>query len=253
MDTTPTGPATNSREQPIGTDENGSALSRIMMAFESLGGAGHGCEFGLLQRASGAEPLGLLRWADLGYDMLVAALEREFEGVGEPENTIVFFPNGNQSHYWSRDSRFWMAQGFHVPAAKISMEAATVQICRRQQFLRRKLLADLREGDKIFVFKNSLRNLNDDEIARLHAAICRYGNSTLLYVRIEDADHANGTVECVEKNLMIGYIDHFSHSLTDEHLGISFESWATICHSAHALWARSRSPDESSESTSATC
>lgn len=38
----------------------------LMLQFESLGGSGHGCEFGLAQRHYGAEPLDLLRWSDLG-------------------------------------------------------------------------------------------------------------------------------------------------------------------------------------------
>ena len=42
----------------------------IVTQFESLGGTGHGCEFGLFQRHFGAEPLGLLRWADLSPELL---------------------------------------------------------------------------------------------------------------------------------------------------------------------------------------
>ena len=212
-----------------------------MMAFESLGGSGHGCEFGLVQRALGAEPLGLLRWADLGFDFLAAALEREFDGVGSPENTVVFFPDGDETHYWSRDTRFWMAQGAHIPAVKVTKDFATLQICRRQQFLRKKLLSDLALGEKIFVYKNQLRMLKSEEVMRLHRAVRSYGNGTLLYVRTEDASHSNGMVEYVEPGLMIGYIDHFSHSPTDESLGLPVESWATICRNAYGLWASTAS------------
>ncbi len=217
-------------------------MSKILMAFESLGGAGHGCEFGLLQRHLGAEPLGLLRWADLGFDLLTAALELDFAGVGEPEHTIVFMPEHSSSHYWSRDARYWMAQGFHVPASRISLADAKRQICRRQCFLRRKLLEDLRNGEKIFVFKNLARPLAEDELARLHAAMRRYGDNMLFYVRIEDALHPNGTVDIVAPGLMVGYIDHFSHSATDEHLGLSIESWSALCRRAYSIWTRGRPP-----------
>src|SRR5436309_528289 len=43
-------------------------LQNLALQFESLGGTGHGCEFGVFQRSLGVEPLGLLRWADLGPD-----------------------------------------------------------------------------------------------------------------------------------------------------------------------------------------
>jgi hypothetical protein len=208
--------------------------SEIAIAFESLGGSGHGCEFGLFQREMQAEPLGLLRWADLSYDYLREAIENSFEGVGDPENTIVFIPPGTNSHYWSRDSRWWMAQGFHVPASRITIEQAKQQICRRQQFLRRKLLEDLQEGSKIFVYKNNTRTLSDIELSQLLAAIRRHGSAPLLYVRVQDEQHPDGTVEYVEDGLFIGYIKHFSHSPNDEFLGMMFDSWLTICRNTYS-------------------
>jgi hypothetical protein len=220
----------------VQAESDGPAMSEIMMAFESLGGAGHGCEFGLVQRQFGAEPLGLLRWADLAPQLLCAALECEFDGVGDAENTEVFLPEGRGDHYWSRDRRFWMAQGFHIPAHKLTIEAATEQICRRHRFLRQKLLTDLREGNKIFVFKDMFRPLSNDDLSRLHAAVRNYGDNTLLYVRVEDTGHVNGTVEWVKPGLMVGYIDHFKFSPTDQFLGSSSASWAIICRNAYALW-----------------
>ena len=76
----------------------------LAMRFESLGGTGHGCEFGLFQRHFGAEPLGLLRWADLSHHLLTRALESRFDGVGLPENTIVFNPAGSDE-WWTKDTR----------------------------------------------------------------------------------------------------------------------------------------------------
>jgi len=212
------------------------AMAQLMMQFESLGGTGHGCEFGLVQRALGAEPFGLLRWADLAYDLLVAGLEAGFAGVGDPANTIVFAPEGSE-FYWSRDTRFWMAQGSSVRLADTPIELATVQICRRLRFLADKMVTDLREGRKIFVYQNMQRTLTDTELARLHGAVRHYGDGTLLYVRIEDADHPNGTVELPASGLMVATIDHFTHSADDKYLGSSTESWATLCRAAYELWA----------------
>ena len=210
------------------------------MDFESLGGAGHGCEFGLFQREFGAEPLGLLRWADLAPHLLAEALEREFDGVGLPENTVLFVPPGDQPEYWTRDSRYWMAMRTFVGTDAMSEEQMRGQACRRLQFLRDKLIGDLRAGEKIFVFKVIERNLSDEEIGRLHSSMRHYGENALLYVRYQDEQHPNGTVEVAADGLMIGYIDRFAFSKTDENLGPATESWLAICQAAHRLWLLAR-------------
>jgi tetratricopeptide (TPR) repeat protein len=218
----------------LGADPDLAACD-LMMNFESLGGSGHGCEFGILQRGFGAEPLGLLRWADLAPHLLAEALEQEFEGVGLVENTILFVPPGDRPEYWTRDSRYWMAMRTFVAADATSEEQMREQVCRRLQFLRDKLIGDLRASAKIFVFKVIERNLTDQEIGRLHAAMRRYGDNTLLYVRYQDEEHPNGIVEVAADGLMIGYIDRFAHSKTDENLGPATQSWVALCKAAHAL------------------
>lgn len=118
----------------------------------------------------------------------------------------------------------------------MSVGEATAIICRRHRFLREKLLTALKEGSKIFVYKSSVRTLNDEQLRGLHGAVRLFGKSALLYVRVEDATHPNGTVELAAPGLMIGYIDHFTHSPTDEFLGPSANSWAEICRLAYAMW-----------------
>src|SRR5260221_3025006 len=56
-------------------------LDQLMMQFESLG---ENCEFGLVQRRCGAEPLGLLRFASAPLPVLLAGLRARFEGLGDP-------------------------------------------------------------------------------------------------------------------------------------------------------------------------
>ena len=74
-----------------------------------------------------------------------------------------------------------------VQANEIAQETMLEQSCRRLQFLRGKLLEDLRAADKVFVYKMTMRNLTPWEITRLHTMLRRYGPTTLLYVRYEDA------------------------------------------------------------------
>ena len=206
----------------------------LVMRFESLGGAGHGCEFGLFQRHYGAEPLGLLRWADLDHNLLCDALESRFEGVGLPENTILFMPE-NSDEWWTKDTRYWMAMRSFVKVADVGFDQMTRRVCRRLQFLRQKILEDLGTGEKILVFKNMQRNLSGKELARLHQAIRSYGASTLFYVRYADAQHPPGTVEATAPGLLIGYIDHFAFSPDDKPLGMVHQAWYDLCERAWRL------------------
>ncbi len=80
----------------------------LVRHFESLGGAGRGAEFGGFQARFGVETPGLLSLADLSAKLLIQALEQRFEGVGEPETTIIFRPNDSKE-WWTRDTRYWMA------------------------------------------------------------------------------------------------------------------------------------------------
>jgi len=52
---------------------------------------GDNCEFGLVPRNAGAEPLGLLRFAGVPVRHLIRALEHRFEGNAEPRHLHVQF------------------------------------------------------------------------------------------------------------------------------------------------------------------
>ena len=113
--------------------------------------------------------------------------------------------------------------------------------CRRLQFLSRKLIEDLEEGNKIFVFRLTDRQLSEAELGRLHAAMRSYGDNTLLYVRYEDAGHPNGTVELAGPGLMIGYIDRFKVTPTGEiSAAPATASWLKVCQNAWELWGSLR-------------
>ncbi|HEY4041326.1 MAG TPA: WcbI family polysaccharide biosynthesis putative acetyltransferase, partial [Rhodopila sp.] len=106
-----------------------------------------------------------------------------------------------------------------------------------------KLIEDLEAGDKIFVYKNIQRNLTDAELVRLHAAVRKYGNSTLLYIRYADETHPNGTVEARAPGLLVGFIDHFAFSPEDKPLGSAHESLYAICQKAYRMYADQMPPE----------
>lgn len=212
---------------------NTEELRDLALQFESLGGGGHGCEFGLFQRELGAEPLGLLRWADLGPDQLALALETQFAGVGKAEYTTVFAGDkANNSEWWTTDTRYHMAMRTFIETQRMTYEQVCYLVLKRLQFLSRKLIDDLSAGNKIFVYRHMYRNLRECEIIRLYSAVKSYGSGRLFYIRYQDEGHPNGTVEQVDDNLLVGYIDHFSWSPKDEFVGPPNKSLISLCKAA---------------------
>ncbi len=196
----------------------------LFMKFESIGDT---CEFGIVQRRFGAEPIGLLRWASTNPANLIKALDSRFEGVGEAEHTVIEVSHGE---YITRDKRYHMFSHTFTPETAEPIEKFTSQHLRRMQFLRRKLVDDLPLGDKIFVYKSN-HGLSDEEAKGIHDAIRRYGGLTaLLCVRIEDELHKSGTLKLGGDGLFIGYIDRFST------VDINVDTWVSLCERTAELW-----------------
>jgi tetratricopeptide (TPR) repeat protein len=204
----------------------------LVMRFESLGG---NCEFGIVQRRCGAEPLGLLRWAGIHHRALLNSLQHRFEGVGEPEHTRVSV-EPKSGEYQIHENRF----GVVVHTFKMAHDKSTEQekfyqqMCRRLQYLRRKMLEDLESGEKIFVYKSQLP-LPDADVLAIRDAVLSYGPNTLLYVRTSEGDRPPGTVEPTSPGLLTGYIDRFVPP-DGPWEQLSLPMWLTIAQKAHALW-----------------
>jgi hypothetical protein len=202
--------------------------ARLMLGFESLG---ENCEFGLVQRRCGAEPLGLLRFASAPLPQLLAALHARFDGLGSPDSIGVEL-SSNGREYMIRDAAFgfywhaWVLAGEKTPGEIRDREA------RRVPFLIRKLTEDLASGEKIFVY-HGMQPLSGAHARALTRAIRLYGNSTLLWVELADSAHACGTVDWVSEGLMKGFIQRFAPS-EDAH-DFDTEGWVAVCRAAQAL------------------
>ena len=203
-------------------------LDQLMMRFESLG---ENCEFGLAQRRCGAEPLGLLRFASAPLPVLLAGLKGRFEGVGESDQ-IEIRVSGNRQEYLVIDRRY----GFLYHPWVLVGEADPEDIRRREEkrlpFLKRKLIEDLTEGRKIFVYRG-MRRLPQPLVLRLVAAMREYGPTTLLWVELADADHPPGTVEPLTLGFLKGYIDRFAPG--ENAHALSLDCWVALCRNACRL------------------
>jgi hypothetical protein len=201
-------------------------LSTLMLQFESLG---QNCEFGLVQRACQAEPLGLLRFSSTPLAQLLNALDARFDGMGMPENTkIAISSNGRE--FMVNDTRFGMVYHAWVNTGDMEPEDLQRREVRRVPFLIRKLIEDLELAEKTFVFKG-MGPVAEEEVFPLAMAIRRYGPNTLLFVNLADEEHKAGTVEVRAPGFLVGYLDRFAPG--DNAHNFLLSQWVKVCREAY--------------------
>lgn len=216
--------------------DNGSsvpATPELMTQFESLG---QNCEFGLVQRRCGAEPLGLLRFASTPLPALLAALKTRFRGLGEADQLDVQLAN---DEYLILDKRFGFLYHAWIKLGEASPEEIRQREERRLPFLRRKLVDDLEEGRKIFVY-HGMEPLSRAAMLSLVAAMRAYGPATLLWVELQDEAHPAGTVEMITTGLLKGYMDRFAPGENAHDLSLA--AWVSLCRNAFSLIRRATRP-----------
>lgn len=203
-------------------------LDRLMLRFESLG---ENCEFGLAQRRCGADPLGLLRFASAPLPTLLAAMRARFEGIGDWDQIEVRVSE-NRREYLVFDRRYGFLYHPWVLVGESSAEAIRRREARQLPLLRRKLVEDLQEARKLFVY-HGMAPLSEAQARMLSAMMRAYGPTTLLWVELCDREHPAGTVELAGDGLLKGYIDRFAPGENAHDL--SLPGWIALCRSAWAL------------------
>jgi hypothetical protein len=201
-------------------------LSELMVQFESLG---QNCEFGLMQRQCGVEPLSLLRFASAPLPVLLAAVRARFEGLGAPGQLEIAQSGGE---YLIVDKVFGILYHAWVHVGEATVDALLHREQRRLPFLRQKLIEDLEEGRKIFVY-HGMEPLSRARMLSLLAALRAYGQVTLLWVELADDAHPAGSVETIANGLLKGYMDRFAPGENAHDL--SFDAWLAVCRHADAL------------------
>lgn len=205
------------------TDE----VRSMLLNFQSIG---DNCEFGLVQRHFGLEPLGLLRWNKVDLRSLIAALDAGFEGVGEAEHTSLEMLGSGE--FFARDRRFQLAMHTFHFKGHIDQSVLFAKMCKRVVHLRRKFLADLASSEFTFVFRTD--TIGDADVLALHDAMRRYGSPRLLAVRPAEKEELACSVRSLRDGCFIGLTSRPGDARDNRPWNIPFAEWLGICRCVSA-------------------
>jgi hypothetical protein len=121
----------------------------------------------------------------------------------------------------------------HAKVGEADPDALGWQQTRTLPFLVNKLLGDLENPEKIFVFRQN-EPLAANTLIDLRAALARFGAVPLLWVQQERPGHPAGTVDRIDDTLMAGYVRRLAsrENVPDLDLG----SWLATLRRAYDLW-----------------
>ena len=208
------------------------AAGDLVTQFESVG---DNCEFGLVQRRCGKEPLGLLRFANIMLPSLLRGLTSSFHGLGDLE-TLQLVDGADSREYVIRDTDFGITYHTFLYRDEVPEEGLLARQGARLRYLTRELLAEVGGAEKIFVFKRN-EPLTEAEILPLYAAMRARSDCTLLYVVQADPEHPAGRVERVLPGLLRGWIERFA-PYENAH-DLLLPAWLELCRQAYNLTSES--------------
>jgi hypothetical protein len=191
----------------------------LMLRFCSLG---QNCEFGFAQRAYGADPIDLLRWASTPLPLLRRLLQLRFAGI---ERNLEASDNGREIMVKSRPYGFtWHAHAKGMTPAEVEARET-----KRLPFLARKLMEDIAEGERIFVIKPGPVRIEAAEFAQVLDLLDTWGGRpTLLAVY----DGGPPAIEHHSDRLLIGRVNKFADGADVPGTTIAAD-WLALCRMAH--------------------
>ena len=206
-----------------------SAETNLMLQFESLGSS---CEFGLVQRHFGAEPLGLFRWVTIGLRNLCTALETELAGIGDSEFTRLDIADSGE--FQTSDTRYNLSMHTFLRDAGHDREKLLEQLSRRMRFLREKLLEDFRDGEKIFVYRLKLPP-RDRQLHRLVAALRAYNPANrLLLMRMLPHGEQGEPAQEILPGVLLGAVANGRKPVQGTGWALDQQFWLDTCEAAYA-------------------
>ncbi len=207
------------------TARTGLNPTALALKFESIG---HNCEFGLVQRGFGAEPLALLRFVMMVTHGLIEGVVQRFENVGKPDAVRVFVSDPPESEFKVHEQLYylWFATG-RTPA-DTTAEALHTEQCRRLGFLQRKFAEDLAAASRIYVVTRA-EIMTEPEALALFCALTMHGPNTLLWTVHGDGTRA-GEVEKLRPGFLLGHL-----GLVDDVNYAGWDAWLSVLANAFLL------------------
>lgn len=207
---------------------SGVPVLNLAHKFESWG---RDCEFGLVQRALGAEPNDLFRFSDPTPAVLVQLIRSGFEGYGE--KCYIALDEQQPRREWfivdhdTRTSRHSRIYEGDLPKEKVQ-ELALLWT----RLLREKAARDLVEGNKIYVMKTSQNDLTEDAVVEVARALRSKGRGWVLWVEAGDPP---GHCEIAVDGLLRARIDRLC--LRGHEYEFSLVGWLTVmCEAWNTLF-----------------
>jgi hypothetical protein len=208
--------------------------AEILGRFESLG---DNCEFGIVQRLSGIEPLGLLRFTATPLPSLINGLLSDFAGLGNPD-FIELDIRGDRGEYILFERRYNLTYHTFIYADELKMDEVLRRESKKLTLMRRRMMDDLRAARRIYVIKHNDGLLEDDVII-LSGLLRTFGPNNLLYVSSSRPDAPPGTVTLRLPGLAFGTIEKFAPY--DNAANTSVESWVNVCAKTASMFSAERS------------
>ena len=152
--------------------------------------------------------------------------------MGDPANTILTVTRSGE--YYVEDRRWGLGMYTFMYASGHDTSTIEAKFRRRIVYLRDKLLADLGDARKVFVFKTNAVDIEGLQL--LHRACRAYGPVRLLHVRdtqipLSDrpGDAAPGRVIALDEGLHVGFLRRMGGS--GGTWDIAFDDWVAVCSS----------------------
>lgn len=174
--------------------------------FENFLSLGDNCEFGLVQRHFGADPLDILRWMTVPFASLCRLFEDRFEGFAEDESLVI---EDHAGEYVIHEKKYGLFGHSFVQVGDVEHNTLLNEVRKRFLFLKRKILDDLEEGRRILVYKNN-QPLSKEQKSELFRCVRHITTCPLLIVEVANEALLVGTCEQHSDGLFYGFVERFA-------------------------------------------
>jgi hypothetical protein len=209
----------------------GMPATELAGCFECLG---HNCEIGTVQRALGAEPLGLLRFAGNVTHRLAEGLRDGFSKI-TAASTHIFVRNDPGPVFKVHEENYYLWYSTGRAPGETNAAAVHAEQWRKFSFLQRKFVEDLKCGEKIFAVSRP-EPMTEPEALALFCALNLHARNTLLWTLPGDPARA-GEVEQLAPDFLLGHLG----ALEPVTFYASTDAWLSVMVNAYRLKKESSS------------